>query len=484
MLIAQSVIYALLLTLLSWESFRVLQSTGYRPQRGYCKLVLSFYFLSLAVLQTLTVVFREYWYWLIIPYLAVALTFILVKRKSRLRVTKRIGRMAAVLFVVLFALCYFVGYAYFTVALPISVLLSWLICLPIDSAINARYLRMAKAKIKQSGAEVIAITGSYGKTSVKDCLGVILENSLTAQGSCNTPLGIAAFVNGANLEGVKYLILEFGARKKGDIKELCKLYEPKYGIVTGVCAQHLSTFKTFDNIVQTKRELVEYLPADGFCVLNVKDEYTAKFTEYGKCRKCMSDRDIKVTVKQVTFDGSLIRIEHNGITDEVTVPQIGRHVCDTISICMQLCILLNQATSTTISHIVSSKQPKHRLELSYNGHFYILDDSYNANLKGIESCADTLRNFDCVKVAICQGIVECGKDTERQNEQCGKLLGSVCDVIIVTGKNSKYIMHGLAQCNCKSIFAKNLDEAVEKARQYVGHGILLFQNDLPDVVNL
>ena len=149
-----------------------------------------------------------------------------------------------------------------------------------------------------------------------------------------------------------------------------------------------------------------------------------------------------------------------------------------------MCVMLNQDLSNTISHIALLKQSKHRLELTNNGQFYILDDSYNANLIGVASCAETLKKLDCVKVAICQGIVECGKDVASQNEQCAKLLGSVCDVVIVTGKNTKYLLKGLAQCKCKALCAKNLNEAVNMSRAYVGHGILLFQNDLPDVVNL
>ncbi|MCX4286280.1 MAG: hypothetical protein OSJ68_03145, partial [Clostridia bacterium] len=108
-------------------------------------------------------------------------------------------------------------------------------------------------------------------------------------------------------------------------------------------------------------------------------------------------------------------------------------------------------------------------------------DSYNGSVAGIESCVKTLSNFSCVKTVITQGLVECGKQRKQMNIQCGRLLGGACDVAIVLGKNSKFLASGLSETNCKTVFAKNLKRAVELAQPYIQGGILLFQNDLPDV---
>jgi len=479
-----SALFAVLLTALSTECFRVLQNASYRPQRGYCKVVLSWYYLSLVVLQTISIVFRAHVWWLIPSYLAVALTFNLIKRKSRLKYTKRIVRMIVVCAAITFVLCYFAGVVYFTAALPIIVLASWLICLPVDVLINKHYLKKARQKLINSGVEVIAVTGSYGKTSVKDCLSVLLEDSVSPSGSCNTPLGIAAFINKTDFYGCRFLILEFGARRKGDIKELSALFNPKYGIVTGVCPQHLSTFKTFENVIAAKRELVESIPPEGFCVLNEKDAQARGFAQSGECAKYFSRQDLSVECSRVDFDGSSVTVEYGGIKSDVLVPYISEYICDTLAMSIQTCIKLGQDISTTISRIVYLKQTKHRLEVSFNGKFYIVDDSYNANIIGAKSCARTLAKFNCSKAAISQGIVECGKEAEKLNEECGRLLGNVCDIVVVLGKNSQYLLNGLKDTSCSVYKAKTLDEAVEIVNGKLDGGILLFQNDLPDVVNV
>ena len=97
-------------------------------------------------------------------------------------------------------------------------------------------------------------------------LASLLCNSQSPQGSCNTPLGIASYINKTPLNK-EYLILEFGARKRGDIEKLCKLYPPQFGIITGVCEQHLATFGSIENIIAEKGRLAVNLPECGFCLL-------------------------------------------------------------------------------------------------------------------------------------------------------------------------------------------------------------------------
>ena len=144
-----------------------------------------------------------------------------------------------------------------------------------------------------------------------------------------------------------------------------------------------------------------------------------------------------------------------------------------------------QSFEQTIDNLLKVKQTPHRMEISRCNDFYIVDDSYNASLGGVESCAKTLSFFHCPKVVITQGIVECGKDRKQQNLQCGKLLGGVVDVAVILGKNSSYLQQGLLLGGCNKVLsATNLNDAVTIARKYAVGGLLVFQNDLPDSVNV
>lgn len=483
-----SLLDAIFLTAASAECFRVLQAASYRPQRGYAKVFLSPYYLFLAAVQAVAVLLDVF-----VPcalyvnaglFFATALGWGLVKRKCPLKLTKRVLRMFAAEAVILALLCALVNPSWWVWLLPVTVLAAWAICLPLDTLINRRYVRLASQKLRDSGVTVIAVTGSYGKTSVKDMLSALLNDCAAPSGSCNTPLGIAAFVNKTDLGGVRYLVLEFGARRRGDIAELCRLYPPKYGVVTGVCAQHLSTFKTFSQVIAAKRELAENLPSDGVCVLNEKDKYARSFLSAGTCGKRLSYQDTELTVEKVDFDGTTLSVLFNGERATVHLPQISDYVADTFAMCLSIAACLGQSLNEVQLNAPRVKQTPHRLQILSGATCRILDDSYNGSIVGVQSCCATLNKFSCHKAVITQGLAECGRERKRLNEMCGELLGNSCGAAVVLGKNAKYLSAGLARTNCKVLFARNLNEAVKAALPYARDGLLLFQNDLPDVAGL
>lgn len=470
---------------LSYECFRRLQGADYRPQRGYFRLLLSPYFAVLLAVQSavLAVRFCNLPAWIdCILYAIPSVIFVALPRKSPLKFTKRIIRMAAVQLVFSFILCYFDVTFYAVLLLPLVVLASFAVCLPIDKLIARYYLKRAAAKLKQSDVTVVAITGSYGKTSVKDMLSALLDDAASPSGSCNTPLGIASFINKTDLYYVKYLVLEFGARKRGDIAELCRLFRPKYGIITGVCPQHLSTFKTWENVIAAKRELVEHLPENGVCVLNFRDETAMSFVNAGVCKKIASDELADVTLNEITVNGSKLTVSKGKTDKQIDLPQITAHAADTFAMCLTMCLVLKQSFTKTLSMAVNVKQTPHRMEISKTPNCYIIDDGYNGSLAGVKSAASTLERFPQFKTVVTQGLVECGNRRKEYNVECGRLLGAACNVAIVLGRNKKYLAEGLSETDCKVIFAKNLKQAVVLAQPYLNgeRSILLFQNDLPD----
>ncbi|MCH5156368.1 MAG: hypothetical protein J1G02_00655 [Clostridiales bacterium] len=484
MQIAIDVVSALCLTIASFECIRALQSVSYRPQRGYFRIYVTIYYLCLVAVQVATLLlyfFVDFYCYINLAlYAVLAVCVNVVKRKCPLKFTKRVWRILAVEAIILTVLCVFVESCFFVWLLPLLVLVSWAICLPIDVAIARHYVKLACNKLSESGVTVVAITGSYGKTSVKDMLSALLADSVTPSGSCNTPLGIASFINKTDLTGARYLILEFGARRQGDIAELCKLYKPHCGIVTGVCAQHLSTFKNLETIVATKRELVEYIPQDGFCVLNCADETVMQYVDAGNCTKYPSLEGLQITVKSVDLQGTHLEVHFGKQCANVCLPQISDYVKDTFAMCLQTVLKLNQKFDETLNRISNILPTPHRMELIKGVNCYIIDDSYNASITGVTSCAKTLEHFHCVKVVITQGLVECGKYRKEMNIRCGQILGDVCNVAVVLGSNSKYLAEGLCKTACRVVYAKDLKQAVSLATAQVNGGILLFQNDLPD----
>ncbi len=474
-------------TVASLECFRYLQSVGYRPQRGFFKVFATAYFAKIAFCQLLLICAfvcnAPFWSFPLV-YLFCVLVTLFKKCKVPLVFTARIWRNLVAFLLIYSITCVVFGGEFLLVTIPFFVLVSWAVCLPLESAVGKKFVAKAQRKIQQSGITVVAITGSYGKTCTKEMLATLLPNAICTPNSFNTPLGIAKFVNHQSLFGFDYLILEFGAKKRGDIAQLCKLFKPKIGVVTGACAQHLSTFKTLQNVVATKGELPANLPQSGFCVFNSTDENCSDLMAFGNCRKVESDQNLKMSHK-ISPQGTSVQFALDGVTHTALLPHVYNGVAQNFAMCLQVCKHLGFDGATVAKRCAMLAQTKHRMEISHNGKFYVVDDSYNASVRGVENCAQTLEQFQGRKLVVCQGVVECGKQCKAINVQCGITLGRVCHFAVLVGKNTPFLKQGFEQTNCQVFVAKTVQQAVQILQPYLlPNCFLLFQNDLPDVKTL
>jgi len=160
----------------------------------------------------------------------------------------------------------------FILLTPLFVILVNLLNSPLERAISNWYISDAKRILREMPhLIVIGITGSYGKTSTKYFLAKLLSykyNTLMTPGSFNTPMGVVKTVREQLRPIHDVFVCEMGAKHVGDIKELCDLVNPRYGILTAIGPQHLDTQGTMENIEKTKFELPYALPDDGTAFLS------------------------------------------------------------------------------------------------------------------------------------------------------------------------------------------------------------------------
>ena len=168
-------------TVVSLESFRYLQSVGYKPWRGFFKVLATAYFAKIAICQLLLVcvaVCKGPWWATALVYLVCALVTATKKRKVPLVFTARIWRNLVAFLLIFCATGVAFSSGFLLVFVPVFALCSWAVCLPLESAIGKRFVAKAQRKILQSGITVVAITGSYGKTCTKEMLATLLPNAI------------------------------------------------------------------------------------------------------------------------------------------------------------------------------------------------------------------------------------------------------------------------------------------------------------------
>ena len=178
----------------------------------------------------------------------------------------------------LIALCVIIEF----VLLQPILLLAAAIVSPFERWIKSRYITKAKKRLSQFKGKKIAITGSFGKTSTKNFLAQILQKKYkvcTTPKNYNTPMGLCKTALEVLNDDDEILIVEMGARRKGDIAQLMEMLQPTYGILTAVGAQHLESFGSEEAIEKTKYELCEHMCKGGSIVFDCACETTKKLYE-------------------------------------------------------------------------------------------------------------------------------------------------------------------------------------------------------------
>lgn len=367
---------------------------------------------------------------------------------------------------------------------------------PLEKMIQNKFKKKAKLKLKKyDDLNVIAVTGSYGKTSIKNIVTDMLcefELTLKTPSSFNTPMGISITVNNELTPFYKNFITEMGAYYLGEIKELADLVNPKIGIVSSVGPQHLETFKTIDVITKTKMELIESLPKDGLGILNFDNKYIREYKIINDVKiKWYSlendEADIKAFDITYLTSGMEFSIKFKGKTHKIKTTLLGKHNVSNI-LASILVLDYKQISIENIINSIDKIQPiPHRLELKQiNNNLTLIDDSFNGNVEGVKEGLKILESMNQKrKILITPGIIDGGKENENLNIEYGKAISNAITDIIIIGKyNQNSLKKGIKSEYHNKI--KNFDNFIEGYNYAMGideSKIILIANDLPDKYN-
>ncbi len=148
-------------------------------------------------------------------------------------------------------------------------------------------VEQATEKVRRLGPDIVAITGSVGKTTTKMAVLAVLSETfdvVASEGNKNTPLGLSLLLLNRDFDADTKLVLEMGARLEGDLKELCSYFPPTVSIITNVRGVHVETFGSIDGVQREKSELVRALGPDGTACLNGDDPRVLAMQEVSRGR--------------------------------------------------------------------------------------------------------------------------------------------------------------------------------------------------------
>ena len=379
---------------------------------------------------------------------------------------------------------------------PILVPLANLINKPIEKSIQKWYINDAKKMLRSMPfLHKIGITGSYGKTSMKFYLSELLNsqyNTLKTPESFNTPMGVTITIRNHLKPTHEYFVCEMGARRVGEIAELCGIAEPHDGIITSVGPQHLETFGSVENVVKTKFELADSIGSDGKIYLNCDNELIRKkSSEYKNAVTygCHEDCDYRASDISVSDRGTEFTVTApDGSSCRYTTKLLGEHSVQNLLGAVAYC---HASAGISLEKLVLPVKRiaavPHRLQLIDAGaNLCYIDDAYNSNPSGCRAALNVLGLFDACKILVTPGMVELGAKQAELNYEFGKQAAEVCDFIALVGKaQTEPIYKGIIDSGfpAERVFvAGNLGEALDKAKAFRTDKkkVVLLENDLPD----
>ena len=417
-------------------------------------------------------------YYAIYFYLLYMTSFVLWNRKldRPLVLTSRVKRFLVVLLVVTFsmiALC-LSSPTCTNILIFIPLILAYGISMIMEKIFFISFKHKGKKRFQSIvGLKTVAITASFGKTSIKNYLHHVLKNKYKVYKtprSVNTIAGIVLDVNKDLPLDTQIYIAEAGAREKGDIEEISMYLEPEICIIGSVGEQHIEYFKTLDNIIHTKMEILNSPNMKmGFVHESVPIKEYPNITKYPN----------NLHIVKSNLDGIWFDVEVGGKIEHFHAPILGNFN----AINLTAVILVSHYLGMSIDEIKISlgtlPQVEHRLQKIEAGGKIIIDDSYNGNLEGMLEAVNICSTHIGRKVIITPGLVE---STDEANILLAKTINENFDFVILTGSLNTHLFS--ANIDKEKVYIlkdKALLEATLATTTKAGD-LILFANDAPNFI--
>lgn len=354
--------------------------------------------------------------------------------------------------------------------LVLTYILSW----GIEKFLFMAYKRQAKTKIaSMSDLTIICVTGSYGKTSMKNFISQVLSHKFNVYAtprSVNTLGGIIRDVNESLPANAQVYICEAGAREIGDIYAITQLLHPQIVVVGKVGPQHMEYFKTLERIQRTKLEIIHSNRLKrAFIHTSVTDEPHEKVTFFGE-----DIHNLEATLEGIDFD-----VNVNGEERHFHTNVLGGFQTININAAILIASEMGMNSDEIVIAVAKLKSVEHRLERIDAGGKIILDDGYNGNIDGMLEGVRLCSLHPGRKVIVTPGLVE---STEELNSELIRAINGVFDMAIITGQlnaaqfDKELNVPQKIMLADKSQMVKTLGE-VTKAGD-----IILFANDAPNFI--
>lgn len=371
-----------------------------------------------------------------------------------------------------------------------------------------KYLQgLARRKIAKAKPKIVAITGSYGKTSAKEAIFSVLNDKFGSDvgknwGNMNSTLGLPLAILGLKKYsfgfGLLYdiiratwnawfyrlpriLVLEFGIDKPGEMDTLTSFVTPDIAVITGISETHLEELGDVEGVRRQKNLLFNALPPDGVAILNAGDKNSEELAVNKGVNKITfgsTDADVYADNINVAVDGTIFDLKYFGKKEPVKSKLIGAHVINNLLIAAAVAGEFKINIGDIKASLEKIKPENGRMNPIKIGELTVIDDSYNSNPKSAEESLVTLSTIKTGgrKIAVLGNMNELGNYEKEGHLRIGKAAAKAVDLLIAVGDNAEVISSGakLAGLSEEKILAfKSTDDLIQKIDELIKKGDLV-----------
>ena len=416
-------------------------------------------------------------FWIFLLFAYIPLFFLWYKKlDKKLTLTHRVKRF----FVILIVFCLIEDLSCFEACSKLGVIvplvLALIVSFSIEKILFLFYKQSAHKKLlAMKNLKIIAITASYGKTSIKNFLYELIANDFNTYktpASVNTEIGIIADINQKLPSNTQIYIAEAGARQRGDILQITRILQQDYAIIGQLGPQHLEYFKTLDTIKQAKREILVSSKMKKAFVHESAEIDTDLLEVFGENQGKYMIKNINASLQKLEWD--LIETKK---TIHFECSLLGDFNALNITAAFLMARELGIDEKILLHRVKNLKSIQHRLEKILAGGKIIIDDSFNGNIDGMLSSYELVKDFNGNKIIVTPGLVEAN---EELNQKLAEKINKIFDLVIITSDvNHEVLAKFIPSGKRKRVYNKKALELM-LANETKAGDLILFSNDAPN----
>ncbi|OGT22705.1 MAG: hypothetical protein A3C55_03725 [Gammaproteobacteria bacterium RIFCSPHIGHO2_02_FULL_42_13] len=308
---------------------------------------------------------------------------------------------------------------------------------------------------KQFKIPLVAITGSNGKTTVKNMIAAVLqsackkpEHCLVTMGNLNNHIGMPLTLLRLNSKH-QFAVIEMGMNHFSEISYLSRMAEPSVAVITNAYPAHLDGVGTLDGVAQAKGEIFQGLSEAGVAVLNADDDYLDYWNALIDSQEILTfglkhDADVAAKNGQFTCHNSLFTLDTPEGSVDMVLPLSGQHNVMNALAATAACLALDIDLPIIKTALESFETAHSRLvsqEVKNVG--WVLDDTYNANPGSVYAAIDVLMSYPDKKILILGDMKELGEDAKLFHHQAGACAKNAgVDYVLAVGEFAQDVVDG------------------------------------------